>query len=82
MTKTKRQTKDIYNERMRALRHGNFDADIFRMMASDVPLRVIAHRIKISPYHIKLHADRVLNDFQTPDDAVKTFPWSRKVVVK
>ena len=82
MTATKRQTKEIYNERMKALRHGDFDADIFRMMASDVPLLVIAHRIKISPYHLKLHADRVLNAFKAPDDAVKALPWSREVVVK
>nr|WP_321525154.1 hypothetical protein [uncultured Cohaesibacter sp.] len=82
MATAKRYADDSYNERMKALRLGEFDARIFRMMASDVPLRVIAKRIKISPYHLTLHANGVLKAFRAPDDAIKPFPWARRVVVK
>nr|WP_321456118.1 hypothetical protein [uncultured Cohaesibacter sp.] len=80
MTAAKLQRNSAYNERMKALRHGELDADIFRMMASDLPLKLIASRIHITPYHLKLHVDRVLNAFKAPDDCVKPFPWALRVI--
>nr|WP_319513818.1 hypothetical protein [uncultured Cohaesibacter sp.] len=77
-----RQNEVDYNERLKQLRGGHLDVDIFRMMGGDVPLATIAHRLEIYPYHLGLYVDRVLASFRAPDDAVKPFPWLRGVAVK
>ena len=75
-----RQNEAAYNERMKQLRGGHLDADIFRQMGTDVPLHIIAHRLEIYPYNLSLHVDRILNAFRAPDDAVKPFPWEMVIV--
>nr|WP_321482319.1 hypothetical protein [uncultured Cohaesibacter sp.] len=81
-TPTARQHEDAYNERLKALRRGDLDVDIFRMMGEGVSLQVIAHRLEIYPYHLGLHTDRVLSAFREPDDTIKSFPWEKMVIVK
>ncbi|WP_321449271.1 hypothetical protein [uncultured Cohaesibacter sp.] len=81
-TPTARQHEDAYNERLKALRRGDLNVDIFRMMGSDVPLPIIAHRLEVYPYHLGLFVDRVFNSFREPDDSIKPFPWEKMVIVK
>ncbi|WP_319499317.1 hypothetical protein [uncultured Cohaesibacter sp.] len=73
------QRDNAYNERLKALRSGALDADIFRMMATDVPRDIIAHRLDLYPSHFGFYVDRILNAFRRPDDSVKPFPWERRL---
>jgi hypothetical protein len=68
-----------YCDRLKALRRGDFDVAIFRMMGKDVPLHAIAHRLKITPTRLKTYTDRVFDAFPKPNDAVKPFPWEQRI---
>ena len=81
-TKRIRRTDEAISQRLKELRAGELDADIFRMMGQDVPLCIIARRLAVYPSYLAIHVNRVFKAFREPDDAVKPFPWQRGVLVK
>ncbi len=65
----------IYRAKAKELRRGDYDPDLFRMRASDLPYELIAKRLGVCRSDIVARARVVYRQFPEPKDQFQQEPF-------